>query len=167
MSLCYIIDGYNIINNRLFAANHRKMRNLHLALLELIKDKRLCGSAKNQVTVVFDGYCAEFESRCPDRQIQVIFSQEESADERIKKIIDTAGNLRDIVVVSEDKEISSFAKYAGCKTMGVAEFMGRLAVSDEKKKINSKEKDLSKQDLNYSQINKINEELKKIWLHDA
>lgn len=166
MSLHYIIDGYNIINNRLFAANHRKMRSPQAALLELIKDKRLCGSAKNQITVVFDGYCAKFESRCPDKQIQVIFSQEESADDKIKKIIDTSVNLRNIVVVSEDKEISCFAKYAGCKAMSVIEFMGYLTAADEKKKINRKEKDLSKQDLNYSQIHKINDELKKLWLSD-
>ncbi len=164
MSLLYIIDGYNIINNRLFTVNCKKMRPVQLALLDLIKDNRLCGSAKNQITVVFDGYSAEFETKCLNSGINVIFSKEETADEIIKRIIDISVNLRNIIVVSDDKEISYFAKYAGCKTMAVFEFMEKLAVTDEKKKADIKEKNLSKQDLNYSQINKINEELKKLWL---
>jgi hypothetical protein len=74
--------------------------------------------------------------------------------------------LKNIIVVSEDREISSFAKYAGCKTMDVPEFMGKLAISDENKKSDKNEKNLPKQDLNYSQISKINDELKKLWLSD-
>lgn len=167
MSLHYIIDGYNIINNRLFAVNRKKMKSPHLALLDLIKDNRLCGSEKNQVTLVFDGYSAEFEPKCLNRGANVVFSKEETADEIIKQIIDISVNLKNIIVISDDKEISYFAKYAGCKTMEVAEFMGKLAVSCEKKKADINEKNLSKQDLNYSQINKINQELKNLWLYDA
>lgn len=166
MSLHYIIDGYNIINNRLFTANRKKMQSVHLALLALIRDNRLCGSEKNRITVVFDGYSAEFESKCLSSGIDVVFSREETADDKIKRIIDISANLKNIVVVSDDREIVSFAKYAGCKTMAVPEFMGKLAVSDERKKEDSKEKNLSKQDLNYSQVSKINEELKKLWLSD-
>lgn len=166
MSLHYIIDGYNIINNRLFTANRKRMGSVQLALLGLIKDNRLCGSEKNQVTVVFDGYCAEFEPKCRNSGINVVFSKDVTADERIKRIIDISVNLKNIIVVSDDKEISYFAKYAGCKTMDVAEFMGKLAVSDSQKKADTKEKNLSKQDLNYSQMNKINEELRKLWLSD-
>ncbi len=163
----YIIDGYNVINHPSFACARKKMDCPQLALLDLIKSKRLCGSRNNQVTVVFDGYSAEIDSICADREIKVIFSREETADEKIKKIIDNSGNMRNIVVVSDDKEIVYFAKYAGCKPMGINEFMGRLAISDERKKIYSNEKNLSKQDLNYNQIKKINDELKKIWLSDT
>lgn len=165
MSLHYIIDGYNIINNRLFAVNRKKMRPVQLEFLDLIKDNRLCGSAKNQVTVVFDGYSAEFEPKCARSGIKVVFSKEETADEIIKRIIDVSVDLRNIIVVSDDKEISCFAKYAGCKTMNACEFMEKPAAAAEKKKADINEKNLSKQDLNYGQINKINEELKKIWLH--
>lgn len=161
MPLHYIIDGYNVINHQSFAGARKKIVYPQLALLDLIKFKKLCGSQKNQVTVVFDGYCAEIEPLCAGRGIKVIFSREVTADEKIKKIIDNSGNLRDIVVVSEDKEIVYFAKYAGCKPMGINEFIG---ISDAQKKTYTKEKNLPKQDLNYNQIKKINDELKKIWL---
>lgn len=160
----YIIDGYNVINHPSFTGARKKKQYPQLALLDLIKFKKLCGSQKNQVTVVFDGYSAEIESLCADREIKVIFSREVTADEKIKKIIDYSGNLRNIVVVSEDKEIVYFAKYAGCKPMGINEFIG---ISDAPRKINIKEKNLPKQDLNYNQIKKINDELKKIWLSDT
>ncbi len=166
MSVHYIIDAYNIINNRLFAVNCKKTIPVQLALLQLIKDNRLCGSEKNQVTVVFDGYSAEFESKCLNRGIKVLFSRGETADAVIKHIIDFSVNLKNIIVVSEDKEISSFAKYAGCKTMDVCGFMGKMAAADANKNVDKKEKNLPKQDLNYTQINKINDELKKLWLSD-
>jgi predicted RNA-binding protein with PIN domain len=128
----------------------------------LIKSKKLCGSLKNSVTVVFDGYPGGFDAGHTDGRNAVIFSMDETADEIIKRIIEGAKNKRAIAVVTDDKEIVYCAKYAGCSHIRVEEFLSRATTKCVQE--DPKEKNLSKQDLNFSQVNKINEELKKLWL---
>jgi len=163
MSLAYIIDGYNIINHPLFARAHKKIKNPLNSLSDFIKIKRLCGSLKNKVIIVFDGYCPKGQE--PSRAgagFSLVFSQESSADERIKSMLETAEDRKNIVVVSDDKEIRLFAKYSRVKSIGVEEFFApAFQVSANASRT---QKNLSKQELNYSQVNKINEELKKLWL---
>ncbi|MBM3250334.1 MAG: NYN domain-containing protein, partial [Candidatus Omnitrophica bacterium] len=56
MSLQYVIDGYNIINHPQFSRTQKSPEDPVGSLLWLIRSKRLTGSAKNKVIVVFDGY---------------------------------------------------------------------------------------------------------------
>lgn len=140
----------------------RRLKGSPLALIGLIKSKCLCGSLKNSVTLVFDGYSSNFESSQRDSRCGVIFSGDESADEIIKRIIEQTKNKKVVVIVTDDKEIVCFAKYSGCFHIGVEEFLSRAfskGVED-----NPKDKNPSKDELNYSQISRINEELKKRWL---
>jgi predicted RNA-binding protein with PIN domain len=160
MPLQYIIDGYNIIYHPLFAKNHKKIfKDIRLALLEFIRAKRLCGSPKNEVTVVFDGYCSDPELKEVHSNVNVIFSRDMTADDKIKRLVEGTGNIKNIIVVSDDREIKFFVKSSKAKCIGIEEFMGQ----DEKVKT-IKENDSVKSELNYSQMHKINEELKKIWL---
>lgn len=161
MSLHYIIDGYNIINHPLFAKNHKKViKDSRKALLEFIRIRRLCGSPKNKITVVFDGHSNITELKQNDNNINVIFSKKETADEKIKKIVGKPlGNAKNIVVVSDDKDIRFFVKALGARSIGIEEFIGA-----KEKPIACQDSDSIKPELNYSQIQKINQELKKIWL---
>lgn len=129
--------------------------------MEFIRRERLGGSPKNKITVVFDGYSDidDLSAIKARFDIEVTFTKKETADERIRKMTEDAGNPKNIVVVSDDREIKFFVKSAGARSIGVEEF------------INSKEnlkkqqgKDSLKPELTYSQIHKINQELKKIWL---
>ena len=52
MSLQYVIDGYNLINHRLFIPTDKRTKDSRIALLELIRIKKLCGSPANEVIVV-------------------------------------------------------------------------------------------------------------------
>ena len=90
--------------------------------------------------------------------MSVIFSEDSSADDRIKRIIEGSQDKKNTVVVSDDKEISVFVKHCGVKTMSVEEFIGRS--SNDKRRA----KEDIKPELNFSQVAKINEELRKIWL---
>ena len=75
MSLRYAIDGYNIIKHPLFTQQAaKKIQDSRIFLLEFIRINRLCGSRKNKITVVFDGYP---DSRYPgyDEDMEVIFSR--------------------------------------------------------------------------------------------
>ncbi len=155
MSLHYIIDGYNLIKHPSFWPA-KKFRDERLTLLELIRTEKLCGSSKNKITVVFDGYAGNFKSN--DSGIEVIFSGERTADEKIKEIVQSRGNPKNIVVVSDDREIKDFAKICSAKAVGIEEF-----IYHKKKRIKVEDESL-KPELTYSAMHKINQELKQIWL---
>lgn len=159
MSLQYIIDGYNIINHPLFIQHAaKKIRDLRIALLEFIRINKLCGSPKNKITVVFDGHSDSSIRKIGETDINIMFSRKETADECIKKMVEVSSNPKNIVVVSDDKEIKLFVKSLGGQTRSVEEFINRKA------NLQSREKNLLKPELTYSQIHQINQELRKIWL---
>ncbi|MBM3245777.1 MAG: NYN domain-containing protein [Candidatus Omnitrophica bacterium] len=159
MSLQYVIDAYNIIHHSIFNRSNKDTQDPRQALLRLIQEKRLTGSPKNKVILVFDGYpaCASVESQKSDN-ISIIFSRKISADDKIRQILDESGNLKNTVVVSDDKEVKFFARACGARVLGVAEFAA------EKEK--PQDKDAFEFKLSYSQMHRINQELKKIWLPD-
>jgi len=162
MSLQYIIDGYNTINHPLFARINRKTRDNRIALLEFIKIKRLTGSAKNRITLVFDGYPdthTPVSEQTDDNNIDIIFARKETADERIKKIVQDSCNPKTIVVVSDDKEIKFFVKAFGVRVLSVEEFINRRKDLVDLPKLAP-----AKPELTYSQMHKINQELKNLWL---
>ncbi len=88
----------------------------------------------------------------------VVFSREESADERIKKLLELIPNPRNVVVVSDDKEIKFFARASRAKVESAEDFL--VSASRSSPKI----KELPEAEISYTQKHKINEELKKLWL---
>ncbi len=178
MSLQYIIDGYNIIKHPLFTHHTTKkinpvrntrvlreenkishgVKDSRIVLLEFIRINRLCGSPKNKITVVFDGY-PDSRGLSNNTVINVIFAREESADEKIKRMVEVLSNAKSVVVVSDDKEIRFFVRSFGAKILSIQEFINR-----SKNLIDSQEKEPMKPELNYSQICEINKELRKLWL---
>lgn len=155
MSLQFVIDGYNIINHPAFSQKCNKIRPSPEALLKLIKINRPCG--KNNAIVVFDGYPPQDFYAQADN-VEVIFSREESADDKIKRIVESYGNRKIIVVVSDDNEVKFFARSSGAKAMSAEEFL------NPESKSRSRKENMAESKLSYSQMHKINEELKKIWL---
>lgn len=155
MSLRYIIDGYNITNHPLFKKNRKKIKDPCFGLVELIRARRLSGSRRNKVTIVFDGYPDSEERRQEDSGCEIIFSKKEKADEKIKKLVEATSDFKNIVVVSDDKEIKFFIRAVGAKSMSAEEFL------DFSK---DQPKELEKADLTYTEMHKINQELRKLWL---
>lgn len=163
MSLLYIVDGCNVINHPAFAREeiNKKLKDGRLALLALIRAKKLTGSPKNRVVVVFDGYPAFGGNKAPALDglaIKVIFSFVKTADDLIRKIIEALSIPKNTVVISDDKEVRFFAKSSGASAISVQEFM------DKGEKPQESVDDSSKPSLSYTQLDKINRELKKLWL---
>jgi len=142
----------------LFSQNHRKLKDPREAILRLITKNRLTGSTKNKVIVVFDGFPDASFYRQDPCAIQIIYSREETADEKIKKIVESSDNPRNIIVISDDKEIRLSVRALRANPLGVGDFLG------SKDKVQRKIQDIVKPELNYSQVSKINQELKKLWL---
>ncbi len=164
MSLQFIIDGYNITNHHLFKNVRKKSVDRPTCLINLIKSKKLCGSLKNKITIVFDGHSNKSEIGCFGNYDSLLFSREKSADEVIKQLVEKSGDKPNLIVVSNDRELSSFSKLCGVKSMSVEDFLEPFAPDSLKIMKSKKRIEESSKNLNYSQINKINEELKNLWL---
>jgi predicted RNA-binding protein with PIN domain len=159
MPLHYIIDGYNILHHPDLASANKKIQDPKAALIEFIKINRLTGSLKNKVTLVFDGYPDASGKSSDDANIEVIFSRYESADERIKGMVENSSGRKNIIVVSDDREIIFCVKAAGASCLGVEEF-----TRPSLRPAHLQKTDTRKAELSYGQIQKINQEFKKIWL---
>jgi predicted RNA-binding protein with PIN domain len=159
MSLQYVIDGYNIINHPQFNRKSRSSSGPCSRLLSFIRQNRLTGSPKNKVIVVFDGYPLSEDTLPPDCAVNVVFSRKISADEKIKRIVEESAGRKNMVVVSDDKEIRFLVRPLGVRLMSVEEF-----IAPKDKSAARRPKDIEAQELTYTQMHKINEELRKIWL---
>ena len=127
MSLQYIIDGYNLINQQHLAAAGKKTRSDKVSLLNFIKLNRLTGSSKNKVTIVFDGFPDSRDAQI-ESDIAIIYSRKISADDLIRKLLEEYANKKNIVVVSNDREIQDFVKLCGAIVMGIEKLMEILMV---------------------------------------
>jgi len=120
--------------------------------------KKLCGSENNMAWVVFDGYFDPALSSLNSSNLSIIFSCNQSADERIKKFLELSDNAKNIAVVSDDKEIIFFAKAYRARAISVEEFIG------SKLKPRGVNQDSGESKIGFSAMHKINEELRKLWL---
>jgi predicted RNA-binding protein with PIN domain len=162
MSLHYIIDGYNLIKHPCFVPSG-KADDARIDLLIYIRNNNLCGSQNNRVTVVFDGYSDILGYSNHYSGINIIFSGAISADEKIKTMVECEANSKSIVVVTDDFEIRFCVKAAGATAMRIEEFI--LPVEKSRKAAQANEA-VQQKKLNISQMHKINEEFKKIWLKE-
>ncbi len=156
MSIHYILDGYNIIK-QLPEQNKKALHSSRNALIRFIEDKHPQGSRKNKVTIVFDGK-DDVLPYSIQTSVEIIFTRNESADDKIKRIVERAKNPKEIIVVTDDREIIFFVKHCGAKSVKVPEFL-----APKEPKTHSKDTDDEKH-IPAEVQHHINEELKKIWL---
>ncbi|MBN2831119.1 MAG: NYN domain-containing protein [Candidatus Omnitrophica bacterium] len=157
MSLQYIIDGCNVTHYPGFIKNiPKKPVDSRVFLIELIRLRNLCAN-KSLIWLVFDGYPDQGLENLEKGRLRIIFSRKQSADEKIKKILELTDNLKNTVVVSDDKEVASFAKIMRAKAVSVERFLGENRFKH--KGFLPEEPKVS-----YSSMQKINEELKRLWL---
>lgn len=157
MSVHFILDGYNIINQAGFLKSH-SLKGAREKLLKFIETCRPQGSPNNKVTIVFDGNPQVFSLE--SHQIpKVIFSKGEDADSCIKSIVEKSANPKAIIVVSDDKALKFSVRSSGAKVLSVKE----LFLKGKIKNSNDLEKDDS---LSFYKADKITSELKKLWLKD-
>jgi hypothetical protein len=154
MSLHYILDGYNIMRHPAYRPRGRA-HDPKYGLIAYVRDEGLCGSAKNTASFVFDGWPSGFEY--DDRRFRAFFSGDLKADDRIKRLVESA-DVKNTIVVSDDREIFEFAKMHGARAVRVEDFLcpRRAAgpVSD----------DTGKPELSYDKMRRINDELRDKWL---
>ena len=122
MSLHFLLDGYNIIKQTP-DLNRGTLENQRLALIRWISQSSPQGSAQNSVMIVFDGK-EEFFGSHSSGSIKVVFSKGQSADDLIKKIVEQYPHKKNVVVVSNDKDITLYVRALGAGVLSVKEFIG-------------------------------------------
>jgi predicted RNA-binding protein with PIN domain len=150
----YIVDGYNLVHK---IPEIKSSSAPCSELLTFIYKNKLTGSSRNDVWVVFDGGRPPYHIN--NFQYRVIFSGQESADDRIIKKAEQAKNKKQIIVVTDDRQLAYRARSLGGKSIRVDEFISKI------KRKKKKEKKEEIKDIKYSVQREITEELKKIWLN--
>jgi len=155
--------------------NLAKLEDQRKKLIHFVECSTPQGSLNNRVTIVFDGQ-EEVFGGMTSSAAKILFSQGESADDAIKKIVARSQNTKNIIVVSDDRDIQYAVRALGAKVCSVKEFLGKAKASGEKgrsvrkssrqMKGPSAEKNPSrpKKQVPKSDEFKINSELAKIWL---
>ena len=145
MATHFIIDGYNLIfSTPLGKANLEEAREILTMLVLRIG---------YPVTVVFDGKEGYTEGL---KKPYVVYTKGISADEYIKRWLDSQKDRQGIVVVTKDRAIRSYAKNLGVRLMNPEDFYEIL-------QRRPKRKDLIKGVLTKEEADSINRELKDLW----
>jgi len=161
MSLQYIIDAYNLINHPAFRRSAKPALNIQQALANFIRLNKLTGSKNNSLVLVFDGYPPHLEDIPRENGLICMFSRTKEADELIKKIVEDSVSPKNIVVVSDDKEVQLSSRFLHAQVCSVEKFI--CGKKDTQSQALIKEVGLDFK-LSYAKIQKINAELKKKWL---
>ncbi|AFH48766.1 Hypothetical protein IALB_1055 [Ignavibacterium album JCM 16511] len=122
----YIIDGNNLIG-KITSLNSLPDKQMARHKLSLMLE-RYFQKKKVKVSLHFDGFENE---PIKVSGIKIHYSQNRSADEVIKKEIETINNRNSVYVISSDIEIISFAKVCGCKVLKSEEFY-KLTINQNK-----------------------------------
>lgn len=165
MSRHFLLDGYNILrqmpgNDTLSLEDGRRH------LIRFIQDARPQGSARNSVTLVFDGQ----EGICfPDFSsgVQVIFSKGESADDVIKRLVEDSLSARDIILVTDDRDLLYFCRTLGAGIWSVAQFLAQGRKTKERLCARTGREGASGKDgknISCTVEARVNRELRDLWL---
>ena len=151
----YIIDGYNVIH-KIEQLRGKRLRSQREGLIRFLEMAQATNGKLKDLTVVFDGQSDVF---APDMRspIKVIFTKGNSADKKIKRMLESSSFARDIAVVSDDREISFYARTLRAKKISVAQFLKVASASFIEQKNHSFK-------LDEIEAEKINRELEKVWL---
>lgn len=160
MSLQYIIDAYNLINHPRFKPE-KKSFNIQQCLANFVRFNKLSGSKNNKVILVFDGYPKSGEQIPEESNLTCVFSKKKQADELIKEIIESSPEPKNIIVVTDDKEVQIASRFLHARVSNVAEFIG---AKSDKRAASARALDTADLKISYSAMQKVNAELREKWL---
>jgi len=146
-----------------------KIEDAKSSLVRLLEARRPQGSLNNSVTIVFDGHSGNF-GQIPSSTVKIIFSQEESADDRIKRIVLKSTLKKNIVVVTNDKDIKFSVRAQGARVMSVDEFMYKIIPGQIDQRKQAKHSRPEREDVKHIPQTleyKITAEFEKIWLEGS
>jgi len=152
--LAYIIDGFNLIYQ---IKGLKALINPHIGLIDYIRNNKLSGSYNNQVVIVFDG-APNLEAIQRRGKFELLFSNQGSADDLIVNRIRKIKNKKQVVMVSNDRQLRDLVRSLGAGVCWVKDFIF------SKKRIVEKEE--NEKDISPELKDEITQEMRKIWLKE-
>ncbi len=150
----YIIDGFNLVYQ---IKGLKDSVNPHIGLIDYIRNNKLSGSHNNQVIIVFDG-TPNLEAIGRKGRFELLFSNQTPADDLIINRIKRINNKKQVVMVSDDRQLRDSARSLGVKVCWAKDFVF------SKKKIIEEEE--NKKDISSALKDEITQEMRKIWLKE-
>lgn len=160
MSLIYIVDGYNVMK-RSGRFDRKTLKEDRVAFLNYLDHRRPQGSRRNRLIVVFDGRADLFGPGAP-QHCEVMFTKGETADEKIKHLVSQSSNVRQIIVVTDDRALGFSVRSLGARIVSGGDFLQRSQKTAGAQR--TCERQEQKAELNLVQREIITEELSQIWL---
>ena len=155
-----LIDGYNLIwavpEIRERVLNEERGINLEGGRKKLLHYLEIYQKAhpKLKITVVFDSREEIFPYPSLPSRIKVLYSNGETADDIIEKIVEDEKSSKGTLVVTSDNELKIIVKEKGAEVIGSLTFFERIA---------PREKCISHKKLSGQQENLIKDELKRVY----
>ncbi len=131
--LHFIVDGYNLIYRIKELKKQQPLERRRRILISSLEKFKLSMSPRNRVTVVFDGKENVYPLTKLSEIIEIVFSKLTNADEVIKKMVYSTKAVKNIVVVTDDREIINYIKKLGAKHMAGDDFLKGI---DKKRETN-------------------------------
>jgi predicted RNA-binding protein with PIN domain len=133
----YLIDGNNLIGKitELWALQQKDRQMSRVKLVKYLDQY----FAKNnlKVSLHLDGFAAD---PIPSSKVKIHYSDNKTADSKIKKEIDISKNPKVLAVVSSDHSVQNYAKVNSCTIISSEDFTKML--NDKKSK--KSEEDIAK-----------------------
>jgi len=114
------------------ALSQTKLEDQRRYLVGFIETNKPQGSLNNSVTVVFDGSLDVYGGAAASSSVNIVFSKGESADDKIKSMVAQAQNMKNIVVVTDDRDIQYAVRALGAKVRGVSAFLRKRGAATKK-----------------------------------
>ncbi|GAB4295736.1 MAG: hypothetical protein Kow0098_18320 [Ignavibacteriaceae bacterium] len=123
----YIIDGNNVIgkSTELYSLQSKDKQQARVKLTFIVD--RYFQKKKIKVTIHFDGFPAE---PIKTGNVKIIYSENQTADERIKEQISSSKNRRNIVLVTSDLSLAEFGRKCSCEIMKSEKFTALISNSN-------------------------------------
>jgi predicted RNA-binding protein with PIN domain len=118
--MAYIVDGNNLIGSAPdFSLGDPESRAKMVSLVRKFQE-----SKNTKITVVFDGEPQGSELKNPiNPKLTVVYPRYGlTADDEIKRLLDNFQQLREVIVVTTDRELKKYAKDKGARTINSIEF---------------------------------------------
>ncbi len=125
----YIIDGNNLIGKLSKFESFRKGKSIDSRSRGAHIIDRYFTNKKVSVTLHFDGHKKE---AIKTNNLRIDYSEDRTADERIKHEIMTVKNPKTICVVSSDNNIIEFARVNSCKVIKSEKYASDLMKKESK-----------------------------------
>ena len=103
----------------------RRLEDGRAGLIRFIRERRPHGSGGNSITVVFDGREDVVGDAGPQADVGVVFSRGMSADDHIRESVEQAPDPRNIICVTDDRELALACRHRGARIWGVDEFVSK------------------------------------------